>query len=78
VIKEWRVFTRHQGEVKARLLVLTIKRQGQLKKLCWKILSKNSKVNRKLRNDNQYATLFFYHTVVKRTFRALVKNKLRR
>ena len=74
IMAEWRVYSKKSALTKARLLVLTIKRQGQLKKLCWKILAKNSRVRRKDRQDTQHATLFFYYMVMKKSFKVLVRN----
>lgn len=43
-----------------------------MKKLIWKVLNKNARVRKAERRDVQFASIFFYQLIMKRSFKGFV------
>lgn len=74
ILSSWLEYSKREKRIKHGSLIIAIKRGGKMKKLIMKVLSRNAKVRRNERKDAQFASIFFYQLVIKRSFRALRLN----
>lgn len=77
ILTSWLAYAKRAKRIKHGSMIIAIKRGGKMKKLIWKVLSRNAKVRRTERQETQFASIFFYQLVIKRTLKALRLNTVR-
>ena len=75
ILVEWRVVTVYRREVARRSRMLQSVRMQTMKKLCIRLLAKNASKIKAERQENQFVQLFYYESVLKRTFKAFVEHR---
>ena len=54
---------------------MAIKRGGRMKKLIWKVLSRNARARKTERQEIQFSSIFFYQLIMKRSFKGFLLHK---
>ena len=76
VLTNWAVYARKRNKVTQESFVMAIKRGGKTKKLIWKVLVRNAKARRTERQEVQFASIFFYQLIMKRSMKGLRLHKI--
>ena len=76
IVAGWATYIKRQKHVKYHSLVMAIKRGGRMKKLIWKVFSRNAKARKAERQETQITSLFFYQLLMKRCFKAFQSHKV--
>ena len=62
-------------QIKRQCFIMAIKRGGRMKKLIWKVLSRNAKARKTERQEIQFSSIFFYQLIMKRSFKGFLMHK---